>query len=181
MKTKHVSESEAVDIALGESGLSAMKDHVADCPQCAERVAAVRAAHELVADDEVPDPGDFFWQTQLTRIRARVEDEARGREKHRRLMVVWSFAVAALLLVTTTFVIRGRQPERVVPPLAAWEPLAPAEDDPGFALVSAVVPEVDETVQEEVAPASAITVDDLTADEQRSLLESLRAELGRQS
>jgi hypothetical protein len=180
MKTRHVSEVEAIDIALGERGSSAMAAHVADCPQCAERVAAVRAARDLVDEDEVPDPGDLFWRTQLSRIMAHVEDEARVRERHRRLRVVWSFAAAALVLLTTPLVLRWQQPPAPPPLLAAWEPLGPAEDDPGFALVSEVVPAMDETAQEEVAPASSATVDDLTADEQRSLLESLRAELGRQ-
>jgi hypothetical protein len=181
MKTGHLTEAETVDAAWGESGSPETGAHLAGCSLCAERVAAIRAAGALVEEDEQPDPGEVFWRAQLTRTMARIEDDARARRRTRKARAIWSLAAAATLLLATTIAIRGTYAPRVASPLPAWAPLAAEEEDPGFGLVAELVPAAEEISPEDEMSASAIAVEELTAEEQRTLMDALRVELGRES
>jgi len=181
MSTGHLTEAQAVDAAWGESGSPGTGAHLAGCSLCAERVAAIRAGRALCAEDERPDPGEVFWRAQLRRTMARIEDDAFVRRRKRKARALWSLAAAATLLLATTIVIRGTYAPPVAAPLPAWTPLAAEDEDPGFGLVAELVPAAEEVSPEDEVSASAIAVEELTAEEQRTLMDALRAELGRES
>lgn len=182
MKTVHLTEAAAVDAAWGESGSPEAARHLVECSLCAERVAALRSGRALVEGDAPPDPGEVFWRAQLTRTMGRIEEDARARRRAGRTRAVWSLAAAATLLLTTVIVLRGTwQPPRAASPLPAWAPLVAEEEDPGFALVAELVPVAEEISPEENTLSTTVALDELTAEEQRSLVDDLRAELGRES
>ena len=182
MTNGHLTEAAAVDAAWGENGSPETAAHLAECSPCAERVAILRAGRALVEGDAPPDPGQVFWRAQLTRTMARIEEDARARRKARKVRAVWSLAAAATLLLSTMIVLRGtQQTPQAASPLAAWAPLVAEEEDPGFALVAELVPVAEEISPEENTLSSTVVLDELTAEEQRTLVEALRAELGRES
>jgi hypothetical protein len=126
----------------------------------------------------VPDPEEVFWRAHLARTMARINEDVHARR--RRAWVVWPLAFATTLALAALMIIYPR-PEHRASPLAAWAPLPAAEDDAGYGLIAELVPAAEEAGVEETAMTSWDGFYDLTADEQRSMLDALRTEMGRES
>ncbi len=184
MKRVHLTEIEAVDLAWGEPLPASKLAHAAECLRCAERVAATRQGRVLVEQEAVPERDEVFWQAQLARTMARVDEHVEARR--RRAWIAWplAFASTAALAAAVVIVHSRVEPLRPTPaPLAAWAPLPPAEEDSGYGLVSELVPAAEEAAADEPVAMSSSWEGfyDLTPDEQRSMLEALETELGRDS
>jgi anti-sigma factor RsiW len=179
MTHTHIGEGEAVDLAWSENPSADVGTRLAGCSECAEQVAALRASRALLAEDEIPDPGDVFWRAQLKKTLGRIGEDAERRR--RRAWVLWPLAAAATMALTVPAgIVWQRWSQRAVA-VEAWAPLPAVEDDHGFALLAEVVPGDDDAVAEEPALASAEGFEEMTVEEQRAVLETLRIEVGRKS
>lgn len=183
MTELHLNDDEALDLVLGPVGSSGGHAHAETCPACAARVAEARAAWELVGQsrgDEV-EPGELFWRRQRSEIVGRTL-AARTARRVRRTRLTWGLSLAATVLLAVVLARGvGLGPGSATPtaaPLPAWTPLPPDEDDPAFGLVAEAVPVLEEEEgEEQQTPLLA----DLNDAEERSLIEALRRELGRES
>ena len=181
MKQRHLSDATALDVALGEAHGSDVDAHVAQCAECGARVAAVRDGQRLAAEATVREPGDVFWSALRARVAQRVEAEAAsGRARQVRLRVVWSMAAAAAVVVlVAAWGVSHTQAPPVAAVQAAWVPLDSPADDAGLALVSEVMPAVEEDGQSWTECSGCL--EGLTDAERRVVIETLRQEIGRKS
>jgi hypothetical protein len=178
MTSAHLTEAETLDLAWGEALEASRLAHVAECSRCADCVAETRQGRALVEQDVVPDPDEVFWRAHLARTMARINEDVHARRL--RAWVVWPLAFATTLALTTLMIMYPR-PDHRPSPLAAWAPLPAVEDDLGYGLIAELVPAAEEAGVEGPAVTSWDGFDDLTADEQRSMLDALRTEMGRES
>lgn len=87
---------------LGPDGRSRVERHLATCADCAAELALVR----MLAEEQVPDPGEAFWQALPGRVYREVQEQ-RHRKRPGWLMDLpgllvlprWAGAAAAVLLV----------------------------------------------------------------------------------
>ena len=184
----------------------ALDAHLASCPSCAAEHAAVRRALEPARDMQVPDPGEDYWSSFLPRLRGRIE--AREKERSFVFLpafrVLAAVSATALLLVAVIAFFEHRRPATPPPPAEAgyWAELDGRldeirSDEDLQALQAFVDPDavdvadgdfdVDFTVPEDSFPYGDLDVQDpdleagfeaLTPAEQRSLIASLKKDLG---
>jgi anti-sigma factor RsiW len=179
MMERHLSDVEVLDAALEGQPDGPAREHLAACAACAANVAALREARSWAVSAQDPEPGDLFWRALRSRIGARVEAEAE-RGKRVRPRWLWSFAAAAgLAAVMLAWPLLPGAGRSTVPVLAAWEPLAVAEEDAGLLLVADVVPAADEDVTSGAECETCLA--GLTDDESVAMIEALRQEMGRKS
>jgi anti-sigma factor RsiW len=87
----------------------ALEEHLSACRSCSAEAERMRRTLDLIASDDVPDPGPVYWSSFGARLSARIEDARR----RARLRV--SAAVAAAAIVVAVLAIaqmrRGQAPE----------------------------------------------------------------------
>jgi hypothetical protein len=183
MTERHLNDEEALDVALDPAGSAHGKAHAEACPACAARVAEAQAAWQLTrqARDAEVDPGEPFWRRQRAEIVARAL-AARGAQRERRVRLTWALSLAATALLAVVLVRGGGLGPLVATPtpapLPAWTPLPSGDDDPAFELVAEAAPVLEEDEAEE---PEALLLAGLSDAEERSLIEALRGEMGRES
>ena len=95
-----------------------VQDHIASCSDCGAELELLR----MMSAEEVPDPGDAFWQAMPSRIHHAVEEEKRKPKRWFDLSVLvprpfrsprWAWSTAVLLLVASVswFLFRPMPPE----------------------------------------------------------------------
>jgi hypothetical protein len=177
----HLSETALIDVALGESTANDDAAHLADCAECAERVETARQGWRWASEAELAEPGEVFWRGLRAGIARSVDEAARSARLRRgRVRVVWSLAAAATVVVSVAAwsVYRSTAPVSSRAQ-AAWVPLAATEEDAGFALVSEVVPALGDDGQSWAGCGACL--EELTDDERRDVIDTLRSELGGKS
>jgi hypothetical protein len=178
---EHLGDAVLVDVALGESAANDDAAHLAHCAQCAERVEAARQGWRLASEAELSEPGEVFWRRLRAGIAKSVDEQLRSARRRRgRVRAAWSLAAAATLVLSVAVWSVHRSsvsPSSRVE--AAWVPLAATEDDAGFALVSEIVPAVDDEGQSWSGCGACL--EELTDAERRDVIDALRNEMGRKS
>ena len=182
MTQRHLSDVVALEVALGEARDAAAGAHVAQCAECAARVAAVREGRSLAAEATLPEPGDVFWRALRVRVASRVEEHAASARLWRtRLRWVWSLSAVTSVVVLCAGVWSLQRTQ--APPAAvvagAWVPLESPDEDAGLALVGEVMPAVEEEGQSWAECSGCL--EGLTDQERRVVIETLRQEIGRKS
>ncbi len=204
---KHPGPDQLVDL-LDDAATPATREHVASCASCAARVDELRAAMNLAARIEVPEPSPLFWDHLSARVLERIAEEPKpsGTWTWRPAFLVrpwtfvgrpfrvvdwrWAVAVALALGVLVMFVSRLTIPDtqpatvqtaRATTADAALEPLPMDEDS--WALLTSMSEGLtwDEAADAglSVAPGAAeVAALQLTAAEQNELVRLLRAEIG---
>jgi len=174
--------------------------HLAACEECANELAALRAAMEAAADIEVPEPSPLFWDHLSARVREAVAAEGVPRAGVWDRWLRWQTAVpaaAALAVVIMAAVAfksgpagpsspqpaatSSSTPSVEVPPLGALG----STDDPTLALVADLAAGMEpEALSQAVPLAGAISSADeavgaLTSGELEELGRLLKAELAK--
>jgi hypothetical protein len=172
MTTRHVTEGELVDLALG-GGSRADREHAGSCPACASRLAELCEGVELARKAEVPEPSPLYWEALRRNVSRRIAEEPRSLAVWGRLLPL----LAAGLVVVAIAISAGRvlhptsEAPRAVP---SWSALPPEDDDPGLVVLEGVaLSDGDLTVWEEGRGLGAFLADLSDADE-RVLADTLR-------
>lgn len=168
--TAHVSDDTLFDLALGE-GAAAERAHVAACEACARRVEETRLAVELAQRAEVPEPPPFYWQALRRGVGQRIAAEG---QKARRLLVFAPLAAAAALVLALVAGPALFQKGRVEPGLAAWSALPLEQDDDDLRVLEGLALSSSEVADWDPAPGLAAYLANLSDDESRALVETLR-------
>jgi len=88
----------------------ALEEHLSACSACSAEAERTRRTLDLIASDDVPDPGPVYWSSFGARLGTRIED-ARRRARRRNVTA----AVAAVAIVVAGLAIaqmrRGQAPE----------------------------------------------------------------------
>jgi hypothetical protein len=181
VKRGHLSDLEALDLALGDPIADDASAHVGQCAACADRARVLSEGRRLAVESSLPEPDEAFWQQLRAGISARVEQQAA--RSHRGAVHGWwrwpLAATAAVVLSVGAWSLRST----LNPPTRVGEQPTPVSvaspDDGGSLLASDVVPPIDEDAQSLVDCASCL--DGLTDEESRTVIEGLRAEMGKKS
>jgi hypothetical protein len=161
---------EVVDGAAPEGD----RAHVASCGRCAALVDEARAGLALATDIEVPEPSPLYWEAFRRQIRRRIAIQQRRTWAVRLLPLL--AAAAVVLLVFPSLRVTPPTPPPPARALPAWSPLPPAEDDPGLAVLAALVRSTSDLSFGECLGVTEC-VSELPDDESGAFLQVLRAEM----
>ena len=167
----------------------AFEEHLRACAVCASDTERARRALDLLAADDVPDPGPVYWSSFGGRLRERI---ATARRRTHRLGLTAAIAAATIVVAGLAVVQtrRGPVPGRVAGGSADGAAMTPAvralsieqaEARLREALQRAVAegqdPHEIDTILDDIAPADALEgtgrVGDLSPEEDRRLLDGL--------
>ncbi len=97
---------------IGAGERRALEEHLRACAACASDADRTRRALDLLAADDVPDPGPLYWSSFGDRLRARI---AASRRRARLLRLTAGVAAAAIFAATLVLIEthRGEPPVRV--------------------------------------------------------------------
>jgi hypothetical protein len=174
MKLEHLTETQALELALGEPVDEAFRAHAAACLACARQVAELRSGLRLAAEAPLDDPGDLFLRAARSSIVARVRADLGARR--RRTRALWAFAAAASLVLSVLAWSRlglPVAPAEVPSPAPAWVALPPSADDAGWPVIEDVVP----ALEDEAWDPAALELVDLSPAESQAFVEALQEEL----
>ena len=188
-------------IALAEETAST-HPHLALCDACRTRVEEFRQVLSRARSVDVPEPSPLFWDHFSQRVHSAVASEAHEPARMRFARGWWPALAGALAIVIIGFAVtmRSGRPQigpsqAAVPPAAAEQAVATvtdvpvaadpqdqAADDQTWAFMSDLTSQIDWEHVEEAGmmpqPGSAdLVLQEMTADEQRSLLELLQQEM----
>jgi len=100
-----------VEGALPAEKQSALDEHLAACPRCAEEMEEIRESLTLLEQRELPDPGEAYWASLRRDVSAGL---ARGRRPACRPALIplraWAPAAAALVLLAALVFWWANQP-----------------------------------------------------------------------
>jgi hypothetical protein len=185
------------ELVSGEMELSRQRDlegHLRSCASCSEEVSRTRAALDLLAGEEVPDPGPAYWAAYGGRLRRRLAASG-GRLRWRRLLA----AAATVLLAAglAAYVVRragssGPAPDRLGGGrLAQRDAPGPPRDDPAEARLRSLLDQAAageeglsaaQVILDEIVPGDPFGLDDdvdaLSAEERERLARGLRGTRG---
>lgn len=160
---RHLSPEELVDLADGTRA-EASVDHLAQCAECREQLADLRATMALAMTADVPEPSPLFWDHLSERVRASVAaEDMRPRPSSFFLgfrwwswqrMAVASAAVAGVVVVALGITMRtgpgtgesagaGQQPSSVTSAASPQDPAATSTSDASLALLTDLAGELD--------------------------------------
>lgn len=169
-----------------------LEGHLEACASCSEEMSRTRAALDLLAQEEVPDPGTAYWAAYGGRLRRRLA--ASGARSW------WVRAVAAAILLAaglaayavrrTGFLAPGPDP-RAEGRLAQEAAPQPRRDDPAAARIRSLLEQAaarDEglsaaqAILDEIVPGDALGFEDdveaLSVEERERLVWDLRGPRG---
>lgn len=136
MMTRHVSERELVDLALG-AGTQAEREHASGCAKCSSRLAELAEGLALTRQAEVPEPSALYWEALRRNVSRRIAEEPRPLAGWGRLVPLAAAAAVVALALSSG---RALHPTRETPAavLPSWSALPPEEDDPGLVVLEGV-------------------------------------------
>jgi hypothetical protein len=113
----------------GELG-NEVQTHLEGCEECRKELSFLRE----IADSEVPDPGDLFWESLPWRVRLTVEEKKKDRFPSGFLVrgLPVAAAIAAVLLLTLIYVYPFKDKTHVQDPFFK-DPLTASVSDYGDA------------------------------------------------
>jgi len=138
----HPKDDTLMDLADGGGSPDARR-HVEQCASCEARVAEARAMAELSQRVEVPEPPAFYWATFRNNVRRRIAEERPRAAWRGWLLPLTALSVAAALALVSHLPqswvsapqVAGVPSAAPGPPLLAWSPLPPADEDDGLAVL----------------------------------------------
>jgi anti-sigma factor RsiW len=169
-----------------------LEKHLEACATCSEEMSRTRSALDLLAQEDVPDPGPGYWAAYGGRLRRRL---AASNARPRRLIAVAAAALLAAVLATyavrrTGFLLPG--PDRLTEGRLAQEAAPqPRRDDPAAARLRTLLEQAaagDEglsaaqVILDEIVPGDSLgfedDVDALSVEERGRLARDLRGSRG---
>jgi hypothetical protein len=110
---------------IGAGERRALEEHLRACAACASDAERTRRALDLLAADDVPDPGPLYWSSFGDRLRARI---AVSRRRARLLRLTAGIAAAAIVVAALALLEmrRGEPPGRAAGGRAGGALPAPA-------------------------------------------------------
>lgn len=92
---------------LGESRRKELEDHLRECSACNEEASILQA----MMDDNVPDPGDIFWDALPQRVVRHAVSEDRRVPFYRSLLSLkFAFTAAVIVLAAGLYILTVREP-----------------------------------------------------------------------
>jgi predicted anti-sigma-YlaC factor YlaD len=176
MRSRHLSDEQALDLATGKSVVAEAQAHLEECDACRERVRQASEGWRLAVDTELPEPSPLYWESSRRRI-GRAIDARESRLQY------WKWATlaagAAMMLATIavlTPIFVGSDPDRRTGAvIEAWSALPNSDEDPSLPAIEAVLEGETEQYNGYHLGSYAMVLSD---DEIRVVSESLREELG---
>ncbi len=177
----HLTSDELIDAAEGTLD-AARQQHLDTCDACRRQVADLASVLGEALAVEMPEPSPLFWAHLSRRVRTAIDAEPQAAGGWLRWRVLAPIAALALLVMALAVALPRQQTASV--PLANFAEPAGSLPDQGFAVVAALVGEMDwDTAMSAglaVSPGAADqAVPGLTATEQQELTRLLKAELTR--
>jgi hypothetical protein len=172
---EHPSPEVLVDLVEGAVVDAVWLDHVASCKTCSDDVDSLRRALEAASTDEVPDPGEAYWDGFNPRLKSRIDEESRRPLKR----WVWAAAAAAAIAVGFWASSYWTEVLRPTPAVSAEILLPPIEDDEEYQALLAFAETDSETWTEVFEDQSYPGFDpsQLTADETEELRNKLEKDI----
>ncbi len=90
---------------IGANDRRSLEEHLRGCAACASDADRTRRALDLVAADDVPDPGPLYWSSFGDRLRARIA----ATRRRLRLLRLTAGIAAAVVVVAGLVLIEARR------------------------------------------------------------------------
>jgi hypothetical protein len=176
MMTRHASEGELVDLALGV-GEGAHREHAASCAACASELARLEAGLALARKAEVPEPSPLYWEALRRNVSRAIAEEPRPAAGWGRIVSLAAAALVVALAVTGGRALRpgGHVPARVLP---SWSALPAEADDPGLVVLEGVALSDGDLTQWEEGRGLAAFLSELSEEDGRTLADGLQRRTG---
>jgi len=172
MMTRHLSEGELVDLALGATGKD--REHAAGCASCSFRLEELQQGLALARKADVPEPSPLYWDALRRNVSRRIAEEPRPLANWGRLLPLVA-AAAALLAIALSGGHALRQLRHVsAPVLPSWSALPPEEDDPGLVVLEGLARTEGELTAWEEGRGLGAFLADLSEADELALADGLR-------
>ncbi|MBN2370991.1 MAG: hypothetical protein JXO72_10940 [Vicinamibacteria bacterium] len=177
MKSRHLSDEQALDLAMSEAGLDENHAHLEECDVCRDRVRHARDGWRLAVDTDIPEPSPLYWEASKRRLGRELDAEDARRRQRRWLTLAATAAaiLATIAILAPVFVGLGRD-QRAETSVDAWSALPRVEDDPSLPMIERML---DVETEHAIGCCLGSCVLVLSDEEVRVVSESLRVEMGR--